>query len=97
LYDLFGYNCEQAAHFCSTNSYESYQVRGYFALRSLVGIPVALCVAARNRDGLKVSRLSTVVWFMSGLAPHALYQLQGARFMRKVGRPLLDWERRQRM
>jgi hypothetical protein len=42
LYDLLGYNCEQAANFCSTNSYESYQVRGYFAVRALVGVPIAL-------------------------------------------------------
>jgi hypothetical protein len=98
LYDLFGYNCEQAANFCSTNSYESYQVRGYFAARSFVGIPVALCVAARNRNGRPFSRASTLglaAWFVSGLVPHALYDLQGARFMRKVGRPLLEWERSQ--
>jgi hypothetical protein len=100
LYDLFGYNCEQAANFCSTNSYESYQVRGYFAARSFVGIPVALYVAARNHDGRSFSRVSTVglaVWIMSGLVPTTLYHLQGARFMRKVGRPLLEWERSQRM
>lgn len=100
LYDLFGYNCEQAANFCSTNSYESYQVRGYFAARSLVGVPVALCVAARNRDGRAFSRVSTVglaVWLMSGLVSTALYHLQGGRFMRKVGRPLLQWERSQPM
>lgn len=98
LYDLFGYNCEQAANFCSTNSYESYQVRGYFAARSFVGIPVALYVAARNLDGRPFSRVLTVglwVWLMSGLITTALYHLQGARFMRKVGRPLLEWERSQ--
>lgn len=100
LYDLFGYNCEQAATFCSTNSYESYQVRGYFAARSLVGIPVGLCVTARNRNGRalsRVSRLGLAVWFVSGVVSHALYELQGARFMRKVGRPLLEWERSQRL
>jgi hypothetical protein len=100
LYDLFGYNCEQAANFCSTNSYESYQVRGYFAARSFIGIPVTLYVAARNHDRRSFSRVSIIglaVWVMSGLVPTALYHLQGARFMRKVGRPLLEWERSQRM
>ncbi len=100
LYDLFGYNCEQAANFCSTNSYESYQVRGYFAARSLIGIPLLLYVAARSRDGRPFSRLATVglaAWFLFGLVPNALYYLRGARFMRKVGRPLLEWERSQRM
>jgi hypothetical protein len=99
LYDLFGYNCEQAANFCSTNSYESHQVRGYFAGRSVIGIPLGLYVAARSRAGQPFSRLATVglaVWFMSGLAPIALYQLSGERFMRKVGRPLVEWERSQR-
>lgn len=98
LYDLFGYNCEQAANFCATNSYESYQVRGYFAARSILGVPVALCVTARIRNGRPFSLVSTVglaVWLLSSLVPNALYQLQGARFMRKVGRPLLEWERSQ--
>jgi hypothetical protein len=100
LYDLFGYNCEQAANFCSTNSYESYQVRGYFAARSLVGIPVALWVTARSRNGRPFSRVSIIglaAWLMSGLVSHAHYDRQGGRFMRKVGRPLLEWERGQRM
>ena len=100
LYDLFGYNCEQAANFCSTNSYESYQVRGYFVARSVVGIPVTLCLAARIRGGRSFSQVRTVglaVWLVSGLVPTALYHLHGARFMRKVGRPLLEWERSQRM
>jgi hypothetical protein len=99
LYDLFGYNCEQAANFCSTNSYESYQVRGYFAVRSFVDVHVGLWVAARNRAERPCSRFSTValaVWIMRGLVPNALYHLRGARFMRKVGRPLLEWERSQR-
>ena len=97
LYNLFGYNCEQAANFCSTNSYESYQVRGYFAVRFRVGVPVALCVAACNRRR-RSSRLGTValaVWLLSGLIPHVLFQLEGERFMKKVGRPLLEWERSQ--
>jgi hypothetical protein len=100
LYNLFGYNCEQAATFCSTNSYESYQVRGYFTARYFVDVPVALCVAARNRDGRPFSRVWTVglaVWLVSGLVSTALYHLQGARFMGKVGRPLLEWERSQPM
>jgi hypothetical protein len=99
LYDLFGYNCEQAANFCSTNSYESYQVRGYFAVRYVVGVLVTLYVATRNHDGRPLSRLASAglaVWTMSGLVPTVLYHLHGARFMRKVGRPLLGWERRQR-
>jgi hypothetical protein len=79
LYDLFGFNCEQAANFCSTNSYESYQVRGYFAVRSLIGIPLGLYVVARSRAGRPFSRFSTVglaVWFMFGLVPN----LAGPRF-----------------
>jgi hypothetical protein len=98
LYDLFGYNCEQAAHFCSTNSYESYQVRGYFAVRSFVGIPVALWVSASNRGRRPSPRTRTIglsVWLISGLVPHACHYLHGARFMRSVGRPLLEWERSQ--
>ncbi len=97
LYDLFGYNCEQAANFCSTNSYESYQVRGYFAARSLFGIPLLLYVAARVRDERPFSPLATAslaVWLLFGLVPNLLYYLRGARFMRKVGRPLLAWEDR---
>jgi len=99
LYDLFGYNCEQAATFCSTNSYESYQVRGYFAARSFVGIPAGLWVTARLGNG-RLSRRATVgvaAWLVSGLVAHARYASRGARFMRKVGRPLLEWERSQRM
>ena len=98
LYDLFGYNCEQAANFCSTNSYESYQIRGYFAFRSLVAILLALYLAASKRGG-KASRVGAVplaVWLLSGVIPHALYQLQGERFMKEVGRPLLEWERSRR-
>ena len=93
LYDLFGYNCEQAANFCSTNSYESYQVRGYFAVRSLVGIPIALWATARIGNG-QVSRgafAAVAAWVASGLLTHALRDLRGACFMRKVGRPLLTW------
>ena len=100
LYDLFGYNCEQAANFCSTNSYESYQVRGYFAVRSLIGMPLGLYVVERTRDGRPFSRLAKLalaVWFTLGLIPNALYYLRGERFMRKVGRPLMEWERSQRM
>jgi hypothetical protein len=98
LYDLFGYNCEQAANFCSTNSYESYQVRGYFAVRSMIGGALLLYVAARQRDGRRLSPLATwglALWFLLGLVPNALYYVRGARFMAKVGRPLLAWERRQ--
>jgi Lecithin retinol acyltransferase len=97
LYDLFGYNCEQAAHFCSTNSYESYQVRGYFAVRSFALIPVALYVAGYFRRGKSsgVATAALTVWILSGLMPQALYRLQGERFMRRVGRPLLKWERGQ--
>jgi hypothetical protein len=100
LYDLFGYNCEQAANFCSTNSYESYQVRGYFAFRSLIGIPLGPYVVARRRAEQPFSRLSTVgltVWFVFGFVANALYYLRGERFMKNVGRPLLEWERSQRM
>jgi hypothetical protein len=100
LYDLFGYNCEQAANFCSTNSYESYQVRGYFAVRSLIDMPLGLYVVERSRDGRPFSRLAKLgiaVWFAVGLIPHALYYLHGERFMRKVGRQLLKWERSERM
>lgn len=97
LYGLFGYNCEHAANFCSTNSYESYQVRGYFAARPLIGIPLLL-IATRARGRRPFSRLATVglgLWSLFGLVPNILYHLQGARFMRKVGRPLLEWERSQ--
>ena len=97
LYDLFGYNCEQAANFCSTNSYESYQVRGYFAVRSLVGMPVALYLAARHGKSSRVATVAVALWLLSGLIPQALYQLQGERFMKKVGRRLLEWERSQAM
>jgi len=99
LYDLFGYNCEQAANFCSTNSYESYQVRGYFAARSLFGIPLLLYVAVRSREGRSLPLLATAglsIWLLFGLVPSALYYLRGARFMKGVGRPLLEWERSQR-
>jgi hypothetical protein len=98
LYDLFGYNCEQAANFCSTNSYESYQVRGYFAVRWLIGGPLLLYVAVRSRGGRPFSRLATgglVLWMLLGVIPNTLYYLRGARFMSKIGRPLLDWERDQ--
>lgn len=95
LYNLFGYNCEQAANFCSANSYESYQVRGYFAVHSLLGIPIALCSSARSLRGRssRFANVACLVWLLSGLIPQALYQIQGERFMRKVGRPLLQWER----
>lgn len=100
LYDLFGYNCEQAANFCSTNSYESYQVRGYFAVRSLIGVPLALYVAERMGAGRPFSplaRLGLVVWYTVGFIPNVLYYLHGERFMRTVGRPLLARERSERM
>jgi hypothetical protein len=98
LYDLFGYNCEQAANFCSTNSYESYQVRGYFRIHSVFAVPVGLYVSARSREGRLFSRLGLLgvgAWLLTGFIPHTLYQLRGERFMRKVGRPLLEWERSQ--
>ena len=96
LYDLFGYNCEQAANFCSTGSYESYQVRGYFAIRSAFGGPVLLYIAKRQRDKRPFSLLglaAVMIWIGTGLVPNILYRLRGARFMREVGRPLLEWER----
>jgi hypothetical protein len=97
LYDLFGYNCEQAANFCSTNSYESYQVRGYFVVRSLLGVALLLYVAARAGAGRSLPRIATVgvaMWLL-GSIPTVLYHFHGARFMRRVGRPLLEGERSQ--
>lgn len=98
LYDLFGYNCEHAANFCSTNSYESYQVRGYFAIRSLVGVPATLWFTAHRHEHWPRSRLSKAAlaaWLTSGSVGTALYYVSGERFMRRVGRPLLEWERSQ--
>jgi hypothetical protein len=94
LYNLLGYNCEQAANFCSTNSYESYQVRGYFALRVLIGTPITFRLMAAARSSRLAARILWL-WVMSGLLSQALYQLRGAQFMEKVGRPLLAWERNQ--
>ncbi len=94
LYNLLGYNCEQAANFCSTNSHESYQVRGYFAVRVLIGIPITLSLLAAARSSRLAARILWL-WVMSGLTSQALYQLRGARFMKEVGRPLLTWEREQ--
>lgn len=92
LYNLLGYNCEQAANFCSTNSYESYQVRGYFAVRALIGIPITLYLMVAARSSRLAAR-TLWLWILSGLTSQALYQLRGAQFMRAVGRPLLTWER----
>ena len=94
LYNLLGYNCEQAANFCSTNSYESYQVRGYFALRVLIGIPITVGLMAAARSSRLAARILWL-WVISGLLSQALYQLRGAQFMKEVGRPLLAWERNQ--
>jgi hypothetical protein len=92
LYNLLGYNCEQAANFCSTNSHESYQVRGYFALRVLIGLPITLALRAAARSSRSATRLLWL-WVILGLISQALYQLRGEQFMREVGRPLLAWER----
>lgn len=92
LYNLLGYNCEQAANFCSTNSYESYQVRGYFALRARIGAPITLVLMVAARSSRLAARMLWL-WIGTGLISQALYQLRGAQFMREVGRPLLAWER----
>jgi hypothetical protein len=95
LYDLFGYNCEQAANFCSTNSYESYQVRGFFAVRAIVGGPILLYVAKHYREKRPFSpavRKALALWQLL-IVSNVLYYVSGARFMRKVGRPLLASER----
>lgn len=99
LYDLFGYNCEQAANFCSTNSYESYQVRGYFAVRALVGVPVArwLMYLSTQPRWSRFGRWALAIWLLTGLLPHFVRQRRGERFMREVGRPMLEWERSQEM
>ena len=92
LYDLFGYNCEQAANFCSTNSYESYQVRGYFAGRSFIGIPVTLYVAARNHDRRSFSRVSIIglaVWVMSGPRTDRALPSPGRPIHEESGAPAL--------
>jgi hypothetical protein len=94
LYNLLGYNCEQAANFCSTNSYESYQVRGYFAARSLIGLPLIL-LAFRRRPRSARSALAAYAWIRTGVLSHHHFYWRGERFMREVGRPLLDWERQQ--
>ena len=98
LYNLFGFNCEQAANFCCTNSYESYQVRGYFAVRMLFGNPLNLWIAHRMGSDRRLSTrasVALVIWLLTGILPNLLYYRTGERFMREVGRPLLDWERRQ--
>lgn len=98
LYDLFGSNCEQAATFCSTDSYESYQVRGFFAVRWFVSWPLLLYVAFRARKDRPPStglRLLLYAWSATGLVAHLLYYWRGERFMRKAGRSLIEWERRQ--
>ena len=97
LYDLFGYNCEQAANFCSTNSYESYQVRGFFTVRAIIGWPFGLYVAKRYREERPFSPAVTkavIALYALLMASNVLYYVRGARFMKKVGRPLLAWERR---
>lgn len=99
LYNLFGYNCEQAATFCATNSYESYQVRGFFAVRLLFGWPIQLFVALRYREKRPLSRVATAAlyaWFLSGLVAHFLYYARGERFMREVGRKWSAHERERR-
>ncbi len=96
LYDLFGYNCEQAANFCSTNSYESYQVRGFFTVRAIIGWPFGLYVAKRYREERPFSPAVTkavIALYALLMATNVLYHVRGARFMKKVGRPLLAWER----
>lgn len=96
LYNLFGYNCEQAANFCSTGAYESYQVRGLFAVNLLTGIPVMLLLAKRSREGPPLSRavrLGLHLFYLAQLVPNVLYYVNGARFMRKVGRRWSEYER----
>jgi Lecithin retinol acyltransferase len=97
LYDVFGYNCEQAANFCSTNSYESYQVRGYFAVRALVGIPVArwLMNLRTQPKWLRFGKCALILWLPTGILPHFVRDRRGEQFMRQVGRPILQWERSQ--
>jgi hypothetical protein len=99
LYDVFGYNCEQAANFCSTNSYESYQVRGYFAVRALVGVPVALWLMnpSTHPRWSRFRPWALVLWLLTGLLPHFVRHRRGEQFMREVGRPMLNWERSQEM
>jgi hypothetical protein len=98
LYNVFGFNCEQAANFCCTDSYESYQVRGYFAVRVVFGWPVNLWIAYRMRSDRPLSTRAGValfLWLLFSAVPNLLYYRTGERFMREVGRPLLEWERSQ--
>lgn len=98
LYDLFGYNCEQAANFCSTGAYESYQVRGFFSLSGLSSIPLMLYLAKRRRQGSPLSRKAAAAiaaLLVIQLVPHFLYYARGERFMRRVGRPWMDQQRQE--
>jgi hypothetical protein len=94
LYDLFGYNCEQAATFCATGAYESYQVRGWFAVRALIGMPFSLYFAQRVRDETVPTwlRRTLLVVYPLLLATNVLYYRRGARWGRTVGRAWLEHE-----
>jgi hypothetical protein len=95
LYDLFGYNCEQAANFCSTGSYESYQVRGGFTVSAVVGVGLTLFLAKRQREGRSLSpreKLAFYALIVVRLIAVLLYHLRGERFMKQVGRPWLAHE-----
>ena len=99
LYDLFGYNCEQAATFCSTGAYESYQVRGFFFVNLLTGFPLMLWIAKRSRTGRPFSRKTIVALYAlytARLVPHILYYARGERFTRHIGRKWIAHEQQQR-
>ncbi|HLX32975.1 MAG TPA: lecithin retinol acyltransferase family protein [Gaiellaceae bacterium] len=90
LYDLLGYNCEHAANFCSTNSYESYQVRGFDAVRLLISYPVAFLLSDRRRALSRRAAFAASMWALAGIVSHWHRHRSGERFMEEVGRPLVQ-------
>ncbi|MGH3401033.1 MAG: lecithin retinol acyltransferase family protein [Streptosporangiaceae bacterium] len=97
-YNLIGHNCEIIANMCASGSWtESYQVRRYFTVRTMMDIPLMFWIASRNRAKLPAPRWVlplVAVLFLASIGVKFTYDDQIRRLWKEIRD---DWLAHERM
>jgi hypothetical protein len=86
-YDLVGWNCEHAATFCATGWPESFQVRGFFAMRALA-VALGMPLLIRRLEASARWRLAAGLFSILGIATVIYSWNVSKRFWQQIG---LEW------
>ncbi len=87
-YNLVGWNCEHAANWCVNEFTESFQIRGIFGVRAVVGMLLLFGVAVAVREGKRLPSWalhSIEVYELAGAVAIVAYNLSIRRFWKDLG------------